>query len=136
MKRIAAAATLAVSLAGAGAACPYPVGYDTDSLHLRTAEVLWDACGRTTDGAPPPPCLALVEGLSDGLTWGASVAGTSAPFCFPDGFTDDQKTDVVRRFLSDNPELRKSSAALVAENAFTSAFPCTTPPPPPYPKRY
>ncbi|HUZ12883.1 MAG TPA: Rap1a/Tai family immunity protein [Caulobacteraceae bacterium] len=91
---------------------------------------LWDYCGSTTDGPPRDLCVADIEGVVDGMLWAAGFNGsgvTQARFCIPDGVTNFQVVDVVRRFLFTHPELRNDAESALIEDALRGAFPCDEP---------
>jgi hypothetical protein len=84
-------------------------------------------------------CVGYVIGLIEGMKWGVASpllrGGKSADevnqltdsllgFCLPEGATNGQYVDVFITYLVSNPGDRHNSARILAQMAFTEAFPC------------
>jgi len=89
---------------------------------------LWTVCGSTADGPPTEGCLAYVIGSYDGQYVLRTSAHLPAQVCLPAGVTRGQLTDVVRRYLSRNPEGRQYTASSIVWIAIREAFPCQAQP--------
>ena len=56
----------------------------------------------------------------------AITQSPSVMICSPEASTMTQITDVVCKFLKDNPKVRHYGAAAVVQTALETAFPCPT----------
>lgn len=75
-----------------------------------------------------------VNGVADGLDYAYMLGGLMANpdlpkkkldyFCYPDGVTHGQVTDIVRQHLVDSPAERHRSATYLIGSALVKAFPC------------
>jgi len=63
-------------------------------------------------------------GLFRGYVSGVVDTGNSILFCTGRGVTRGQYTDIVAKFLSNNPELWNNSASSIVIKALETAFPC------------
>lgn len=83
-----------------------------------------DLLQRITSDNPGMKSIALgyVGGVTDSL--GGDV------FCAPDGVTLAQAVDMVRKWLTDNPEHRHMSAAVLVAVILQRAWPCRKSPTP------
>lgn len=60
-------------------------------------------------------------------TQAASGMGTSITYCLPKDVTLSQTTDVMCKYLAENPANRHLSAGMLTLMAFTEAWPCPAP---------
>jgi len=107
----------------------YAQGYQRligESVSYETGNRLWDFCGNRSDGPVPQACWLYIEGASDGI--GLQAADGRAPYCLPPAVRADQLADVVRKYLSDHPELRDKGAVWLVRKALAAAFTCATAP--------
>jgi hypothetical protein len=68
-------------------------------------------------------CLGYIAGILD-ASMGAGKGVTGIEFCSPANVTVRQATDVVKKSLNDNPQLRHLNAATLVAAALSEAFPC------------
>jgi hypothetical protein len=70
-------------------------------------------------------CAGYIVGIVD--TVESMQAGGVLPksaLCIPEGVTKGQLTDVVGKFLAENPVLRNQDAGSLVPQAINAAFPC------------
>ena len=91
----------------------------TTSPVFLSGNQLLEHCSNSDNAQLRAGCAFYVMGVSDTLR--ASGATTACP---PRDITGIQATDVVIRFLRDNPQYRHMSAASLVVGALQSAFPC------------
>jgi hypothetical protein len=64
-------------------------------------------------------CVGYIEGVSDGL----SIGSDKLQFDMPQKVTMEQMTDIVVKYLKNNPEIRDRHAAWLIQKSFEQAFP-------------
>ncbi|OOY11660.1 hypothetical protein BMG00_11190 [Thioclava marina] len=105
-----------------------------------TGNEILSICEASDDLAREGFCIGYVDGLVEGMRWGAAaplvVSGVPASevnqrvdallsFCLPDGITVGQYRDVFVQYLRNNPETRHNSARALMQSALSKAFPCS-----------
>jgi len=68
-------------------------------------------------------CLSYISGVSD-ATEGPAKGMFGITFCLPDNVTQGQIADVVKKWLSDNPQDRHFTASWLVVAALAGAWPC------------
>lgn len=69
-------------------------------------------------------CRAFIVGVHDAHTTYVSALNTDRVFCAPERMQAGQLTDVVRKWLTDNPKHRHKAAASLVLGALQENFPC------------
>lgn len=110
------AASIALGLAAANLRAQQPDTFDTGNGVLAI-------CGSTSP-SDNMRCYAFLDGLSEGISVMAIRDKTRKPFCIPAGVTKGQATDIVVKFLRENPERRHLDGTLLVVVSLHSAFPC------------
>lgn len=90
-----------------------------------TGNKLQTVCGQSRD-----ECTAYIMGALDMMSFSQMTSGSGKFLCMPDSVDSDQVTDVVLKYVRDNPEKRHWPAGAVVWAAAVSAFPCNAPPKP------
>ena len=104
-----------------------------------TGNEIYEACNSADDLAKQGFCVGYIDGVVEGMRWGAAVplirAGTAKGevdslasmflgFCIPEGATLGQYRDVMVGYLRRNPQDRHNSARLLMQLALSEAFRC------------
>ena len=108
-----------------------------------TGNEVLSACEATTRGSRRVFCIGYIVGLWEGIHWGTFVAFRSVGgfeqggaaeandfasmllgSCVPEHVENSQITDVVIRYLRDNPTTRHESVRGLMQQAMAEAFPC------------
>ncbi|WP_153100306.1 Rap1a/Tai family immunity protein [Paraburkholderia hayleyella] len=85
-----------------------------------------------TDVASRSACAAYIEGAADGIfNTIDAIGGTTGPhvsqyFCLPPNVRSQQLTDVVRKYISDNPQVSSYNASTAISLGLGKAFPCAS----------
>lgn len=69
-------------------------------------------------------CINYVLGVSDALSFFEDAGASKSFICTTTNVTAGQMTDVVIKYLKDNPAVRNQGAAGLTWSALTDAFPC------------
>lgn len=76
-------------------------------------------------------CMYYIWGSFEGMhamneldTLVASDAAIAKGYCLPDGVTAVQIADIVKRFITDTPELRHGSASAMIYTGLSKVYPC------------
>lgn len=72
-------------------------------------------------------CNMWISGFQAGIAAGRSAAKTDFSVCLPDGFTGNQATLIIEKFMKDNPATLHNPAEVVAFYALSREFPCKSP---------
>jgi hypothetical protein len=71
-------------------------------------------------------CSGYAVAVIDTVITIQSTGAIGPLFCIPQGVTVEQVTDVVKKYLTDNPVQRHYTASSTAIKALELAFPCPT----------
>lgn len=110
----------------------------TDAAHAQgyTGNDLFEDCSDYS-GPMAGYCFGYIVGASDGQMAGAltaiapgnmdilRMAQETLGYCTPSAVTNQQKIEVVAKYLIDNPASRHRPAALLIREAHREAFPCS-----------
>ena len=83
--------------------------------------VLFDYC-TSENQEEETLCAGYIIGISDIMDGGTEISGRLS--CVDQSVTVRQTTDVVKQWLSENPELRHFAASSLVAVALQDAFPC------------
>ena len=89
-----------------------------------TGEDLWQACGGSDIGEPPPACRAYVLGVSDGHNSSYARKGLPTLYCVRVSSMADDLTHATRAYLKAHPERRTRSAASLVFQSLALTYPC------------
>jgi hypothetical protein len=88
---------------------------------FRTGNQLWEECSAPdSDDFRNGTCAGYIVGVTDVMQSQKSANS----ICIPDGVNIKQLVDVVKKFLSDHPEMRQQPADWQVTSALSVAFVC------------
>lgn len=114
-------ASLALTLCAASASygqAPLP--------SLTQGNQFYSRCQRPDTVEQSLSCFGYFRGLVDGMNWALSKS-----FCIPADVTYQQMTDIVLKYMRDNPEVRHWGMPAIYAWVAGFSFPCSLSPPPP-----
>ena len=92
---------------------------EVDVSNFKTGNKLYKDCAENYRH-----CVGYVQGVVDGASAIMAELSMKTPICFPNNVTSGQVTDIVIKYLKENPSARHYVAASNVMVAITNAFPC------------
>jgi Rap1a immunity proteins len=85
---------------------------------------LLDACTDQTGHENTPLCYGYIQGIIDMSWYMTGYLKLKGDFCIPQEVTVRQLSEIVAKYLRDNPSTRRYRASVLVHIALFQAFPC------------